>query len=87
MAVHSSGNIFTSGPGGLLVISPHGKLLAKMNLKHITNCTFDTDEKNLFVTGFIDNPKVYKIKLKNLKNWKIKKIHYWSMFLNSSLSF
>jgi gluconolactonase len=68
MAVHSSGNIFTSGPGGLLVISPHGKLLAKMNLKHITNCTFDTDEKNLFVTGFIDNPKVYKIKLKNLKN-------------------
>ena len=29
MAVHSSGNIFTSGPGGLLVISPNGKLLAK----------------------------------------------------------
>ena len=66
MAVHSSGNIFTSGPGGLLVISPNGKLLAKMNLKHITNCTFDNDEKNLFVTGFIDNPKVYRIKLKNL---------------------
>ena len=64
MAVHSSGNIFTSGPGGLLVISSEGKLLAKMNLKHITNCTFDNEEKYLYVTGFLDNPKVYRIKLK-----------------------
>ena len=64
MAVHSSGNIFTSGPGGLLVISSEGKLLAKMNLKHITNCTFDYEEKYLYVTGFLDNPKVYRIKLK-----------------------
>ena len=64
MAVHSSGNIFTSGPGGLLVISSEGKLLAKMNLKHITNCTFDYQEKYLYVTGFLDNPKVYRIKLK-----------------------
>ena len=30
MIVHSSGNIFTSGPGGLLVISPVGKLMAKI---------------------------------------------------------
>ena len=64
MAVHSSGNIFTSGPGGLLVISSEGKLLAKMNLKHITNCTFDYEEKYVYVTGFLDNPKVYRIKLK-----------------------
>lgn len=70
MAIHSSGNIFTSGPGGLLVISPEGKLLAKMNLKHITNCTFDSDEKYLFVTGFIDNPKVYRVKLKNIEKSK-----------------
>lgn len=64
MDVHSSGNIFTSGPGGLLVISPEGKLMAKLDFSHITNCTFDTDEKYLYVTGFLDNPKVYRVKLK-----------------------
>ena len=64
MAVHSSGNIFTSGPGGLLVISPNGKLMAKLDFSHITNCTFDSNEKYLYVTGFLDNPKVYRIKLK-----------------------
>ena len=31
LKVHSSGNIFTSGPNGILVISPNGKLLAMIN--------------------------------------------------------
>ena len=65
MAVHSSGNIFTSGPGGLLVISPNGKLMARIDFSHITNCTFDDEEKYLYATGFIDNPKVFRIKLNN----------------------
>ena len=64
MAVHSSGNIFTSGPGGLLIISPQGKLLAKINFGHITNCTFDAKEEFLYVTGFLNNPKVFRLKLK-----------------------
>lgn len=64
MAIHSSGNIFTSGPGGLLVISPEGELKARIDFSHITNCTFDDEEKYLYATGFIDNPKVYRIKLK-----------------------
>lgn len=64
MAIHSSGNIFTSGPGGLLVISPEGELKARIDFAHITNCTFDDEEKYLYATGFIDNPKVYRIKLK-----------------------
>ena len=64
MAVHSSGNIFTSGPGGLIVISPQGKLLAKINFGHITNCTFDAKEEFLYVTGFLNNPKVFRLKLK-----------------------
>ena len=38
MKVHSSGNIFTTGPGGLLVISPEGKLLGKIDFGTITNC-------------------------------------------------
>jgi len=64
MTVHSSGNIFTSGPGGLLVISPEGDLMAKIDFGHLTNATFDDDESYLYVTGFVNNPKVYRIKLK-----------------------
>ena len=64
MTVHSSGNIFTSGPGGLLVISPEGDLMAKIDFGHLTNATFDDDESYLYVTGFVNNPKVIRIKLK-----------------------
>ena len=65
MKVHSSGNIFTSGPGGLLVISPKGELLARIDFGTITNCAFDKDEQYLYATGFVSNPKVFRIKLKN----------------------
>ena len=65
MKVHSSGNIFTTGPGGILVISPEGKLKALLDFGPITNCAFDTNEDYLYVTGFIGNEKVYRIKLKN----------------------
>ena len=65
MKVHSSGNIFTSGPGGLLIISPQGKLLGKIDFGQITNCAFDDNEEYLYATGFVNNPKVYRIKLKN----------------------
>ena len=65
MKVHSSGNIFTSGPGGLLIISPQGKLLGKIDFGQITNCAFDENEEYLYATGFVNNPKVFRIKLKN----------------------
>ena len=64
MKVHSSGNIFTSGPGGLLIISPQGKLLGKIDFGSITNCAFDNEEEYLYATGFVNNPKVFRIKLK-----------------------
>lgn len=63
--VHSSGNIFFSGGGGILVINPSGKLMARINFGNATNCAFDDDEKYLYVTGHLDNPKVYRLKLKN----------------------
>ena len=65
MTVHSSGNIFTTGPGGLLVVSNEGKLMAKIDLGHLTNVTFDDDEGYVYATGFVDNPKVFRIKVKN----------------------
>ena len=63
LKVHSSGNIFTSGPGGLLIISPEGKLQGKIDFGTITNCAFDDKEEYLYVTGFVNNPKVYRLKL------------------------
>ena len=62
LKVHSSGNIFTTGPNGVLIISPAGKLLAMINYgKKITNCNFDNKEEYLYVTGFDD---ISRIKLK-----------------------
>ena len=53
LKVHSSGNIFTTGPNGILVLSSDGKLLANIKFKDmLTNCAFDSDEKYLYVTGF-----------------------------------
>ena len=53
LKVHSSGNIFTTGPNGILVLSSDGKLLANIKFKDmLTNCALDSDEKYLYVTGF-----------------------------------
>ena len=62
LKVHSTGNIFTTGPNGILIISPKGKLLAMINYgKKVTNCNFDDKEEYLYVTGFDD---ISRIKLK-----------------------
>ena len=63
--VHSSGNIFFSGGGGILVVNPDGKLMARINFGNATNCAFDKEEKYLYVTGHLDNPKVYRMELKS----------------------
>ena len=64
LKIHSSGNIFTTGPNGILVLSPDGKLLANIKFKDmLTNCAFDSDENYLYVTGF---SFVARIALKNI---------------------
>lgn len=63
MKMHSSGNIFTTGPGGILVISPEGKLLATIPLPGpATNLCFDGPEENIYVTSF---ESVVRISLDN----------------------
>ena len=63
LKVHSSGNIFTTGPNGILVLSEDGKLLANIEFNDmLTNCTFNSDESYLYVTGFTS---VARISLKN----------------------
>lgn len=52
LAVHSSGNLFATGPGGVLVISPDGKHLGTILTGQATaNCTFNEDESALYITA------------------------------------
>ncbi len=53
MKMHSNGNIYTAGPGGILVISPEGKKVATIPLPApATNCCFGPDEKTMYITLF-----------------------------------
>ncbi|EAZ80444.1 SMP-30/gluconolactonase/LRE family protein [Algoriphagus machipongonensis] len=55
LAVHSSGHLFASGPGGILIISPEGKHLGTIKTERATsNCTFDADENYLYMTADMD---------------------------------
>ncbi|KMT66826.1 SMP-30/gluconolactonase/LRE family protein [Catenovulum maritimum] len=52
MALHSSGNLFATGPGGVWLITPEGKVLAKIYTGKLTaNCTLSADEKTLYLTA------------------------------------
>lgn len=52
LAVHSSGVIFATGPEGVWLLNPEGKLLAKVYTGQKTsNCTLTSDEKTLFMTA------------------------------------
>lgn len=52
LKVHSSGVVFATGPGGIWIFSPEGKVLGKIKTGEATaNCTFDTNEKNLYITA------------------------------------
>ncbi|MBN3522200.1 SMP-30/gluconolactonase/LRE family protein [Algoriphagus lutimaris] len=62
MAVHSSGNLFASGPGGILIISPNGDHLGTIKTERATsNCTFDTNEDYLYITA---DGELMRVKLK-----------------------
>ena len=52
MAVDERGNIWATGPGGVLVLTPQGKLLGRIALDNLTaNCAFGEDGKTLFMTA------------------------------------
>ncbi|MEM9527488.1 MAG: sulfatase-like hydrolase/transferase [Bacteroidota bacterium] len=51
MAINKDGIIFMTGPDGVLVFSPEGKHLGSIKTdKKTSNCTFNEDEKVLYVT-------------------------------------
>lgn len=52
LKVHSSGVLFASGPGGILIIDAEGKHLGTILTGQATsNCAFDSDEKYLYMTA------------------------------------
>ena len=52
MAVHSSGHIFATGPGGVFVFKPDGELLGRILTGQATaNCTFNSDQSVLYIAA------------------------------------
>ncbi len=52
MTVASDGIIYGSGPGGIYVLTPEGKLLGRMiTAERTSNCTFSEDGKTLYITA------------------------------------
>jgi gluconolactonase len=58
--IDKNGNIFASGPGGLRVFSPEGKMLGRLRLENpVSNCALSPDQKTLYITN-----DMYVLKLK-----------------------
>ena len=63
LKLHSSGIIFTTGPGGVLLLDSKGKHLGTiMPGKATANCAFDSDESYLYLTS---DPVLARINLKS----------------------
>jgi gluconolactonase len=52
LAVAKTGHLFITGPGGVFILAPDGRLLGLIRLERATgNCTFGGDGKTLFITS------------------------------------
>ena len=52
MAVDQKGNVYQTGPGGVLVISPNGTHLGTiLTTQNTSNCTFGDDGSTLYITA------------------------------------
>lgn len=52
MAVHSSGIIFATAPGGVWLLTPEAEVIAKIRTTQKNgNCTLTTDEKTLYIAS------------------------------------
>lgn len=52
MAVDAQGNLFATGPGGVLVITPEGKHIGSiLTTKATANCKFGNDGRTLYITA------------------------------------
>lgn len=50
--IDKNGNIFSSGPGGIRIFNPEGKILGRLRLENpASNCAFSPDQKTLYITN------------------------------------
>ena len=64
MKVDAKGNLFATGPGGVMVISPEGKHLGTIRTgERISNCAFGDDGRTLYMTS---DGLLCRIKVKTL---------------------
>ena len=62
MCVDVKGNLWATGPGGVLIISPSGKLLGRILLgKSTANCTFGDNGTTLYITS---SARICRVKTK-----------------------
>jgi gluconolactonase len=62
MKVDSAGNIWTTGPGGLRIIAPDGKVLGQIVIPEIVaNVGFAGDGKTVYLTG---STSLYRLRIK-----------------------
>jgi len=52
LKVDNKGNLFATGPGGVFIFSPEGKVLGKIKTGQATsNCAFNADKSTLYITA------------------------------------
>lgn len=52
LKVDNEGNLFATGPGGVFIFSPEGKVLGKIKTGQATsNCAFNSDKSTLYITA------------------------------------
>jgi gluconolactonase len=52
LKIDKKGNIFASGPGGIRIFNPEGKMLGMLKLDNpASNCAFSPDQKTLYITN------------------------------------
>jgi gluconolactonase len=60
MKIDKNGIVFASGPGGIVIFNPSGKLIGKIRLPEAaSNCALSPDEKTLYITA-----DMYVVRLK-----------------------
>lgn len=65
MKVHSSGHLFATGPGGVLVFTPDAKLIGRIVVGDLcSNVAFDTNERYLYITA---NSRLVRVELQGMR--------------------
>ncbi len=52
LKVDANGNVFATGPGGIFIFNPSGKIIGKIKISEATaNCALSNNDKTLFTTS------------------------------------